>query len=606
VNAHTKLKWRCSEGHEWENTPGHIKSGQWCPYCAGRYQTIEEMLEIAKERGGECLSKEYVNSASNLRWRCSIGHEWEATPDNVKRGTWCPYCAIKIRADKQRDTIENMRKIVQSRCGECLSKKYVNDSTKLRWRCSEGHEWEASPNYIKKGVWCPICSQGVSERICCATFEKIFKEKFPKKRPKWLINPETGKLLELDGYCKKLRIAFEFHGEQHYREIEFFHTTRSFKEQQRIDQLKRKLCGDHGVKLIEVPMMDYEEIAGFIMKECRDLGIDTGPVPLDAFDYRGFDVYSPHKLEEMKQIAEFQGGKCLSKNYVNAHTKLRWRCSEGHEWENTPGHIKGGQWCPYCATKKSAEKQRDTIENMRKIAKERGGKCLSDKYVNAHTKLKWRCSEGHEWETVPQVIKKGGWCPYCATEKSAEKQRDTIENMRKIAKERGGKCLSKKYVNNSTKLRWRCSEGHEWEAIPGNIKSRNWCPYCAGKAPSTIEKMREIAMERGGECLSDKYVNAHTKLKWRCSEGHEWKNTPGHIKSGQWCPYCAGRYQTIEDMREIAESRGGECLSKEYVNSKTKLKWRCSEGHEWEAVPSSVKSGTWCPVCARRGRRKKK
>ena len=36
-----------------------------------------------------------------------------------------------------------------------------------------------------------------------------------------------------------------------------------------------------------------------------------------------------------------------------------------------------------------------------------------------------------------------------------------------------------------------------------------------------IEKMREAARERGGECLSDDYVNANTKLKWRCAEGHE-------------------------------------------------------------------------------------
>ena len=115
----------------------------------------------------------------------------------------------------------------------------------------------------------------------------------------------------------------------------------------------------------------------------------------------------------------------------------------------------------------------------------------------------------------------------------------------------------------------------------------------------TIEEMQQIAKERGGECLSKKYINAHTKLKWQCNNGHSWDNTPFHIKQGQWCPYCYGRYQTLEDMQKIANERGGQCLSEKYFNSKTKLKWRCKKEHEWEATPEHIKEGTWCPICAR-------
>ena len=57
---------------------------------------------------------------------------------------------------------------------------------------------------------------------------------------------------------------------------------------------------------------------------------------------------------------------------------------------------------------------------------------------------------------------------------------------------------------------------------------------------------------------------------------------------------------TIEEMRELAESRGGKCLSEKYVNACTKLHWQCAKGHEWEATPGNVKNAhTWCPVCAR-------
>ena len=55
---------------------------------------------------------------------------------------------------------------------------------------------------------------------------------------------------------------------------------------------------------------------------------------------------------------------------------------------------------------------------------------------------------------------------------------------------------------------------------------------------------------------------------------------------------------TIKDMQELANSRGGQCLSTDYIDIKTKLKWRCAFGHEWEATPRLLKAGHWCPECA--------
>jgi hypothetical protein len=116
----------------------------------------------------------------------------------------------------------------------------------------------------------------------------------------------------------------------------------------------------------------------------------------------------------------------------------------------------------------------------------------------------------------------------------------------------------------------------------------------------TIEEMQDLAKNRDGKCLSKEYLNANTKLLWRCEKGHKWEATPGSVKSGSWCRYCAGTVKlTIGEMREIAKSRGGKCLSKIYVNKKVKLKWQCSKGHIWKATPDAVKRGTWCPACAR-------
>ena len=174
----------------------------------------------------------------------------------------------------------------------------------------------------------------------------------------------------------------------------------------------------------------------------------------------------------------------------------------------------------------------------------------------------------------------------------------TIDEMRKIAKEREGECLSDIYINNHTKLRWKCKNDHEWQATANRIKNGTWCPICSSNL-LTIEEMQKIAEKNNGKCLSIEYINNKIKLKWKCSEGHEWFAVPNHIKSGGWCPAC-GRISsvTIEDIQEIAKERGGECLSKYYVNNSIKLKWRCNCGHEWLAAAIGVKNGnTWCPVC---------
>ena len=291
-------------------------------------------------------------------------------------------------------------------------------------------------------------------------------------------------------------------------------------------------------------------------------------------------------IEEMHKIAFERGGKCLSEVYINTITKLKWRCSKGHEWVAQPNNIKSGKWCPVCANTSQI-----TINDMYLIAHERGGECLSKTYINGNTKLKWKCSKGHEWETMPRVIKDDKWCPEC--------NKLTIEEMRVIALERGGKCLTEKYCGANDKLKWSCKNNHEWEATPSSIKSGSWCPVCANTIKLTIEEMHAIALERGGKCLSNSYHDNKIKLKWGCSKGHEWEAQPSNIKHGQWCPKCQKvETLTINEMREIAINRGGECLSDLYVNGNAKLKWKCSKGHEWEASPDNIKNGKkWCPVC---------
>lgn len=221
--------------------------------------------------------------------------------------------------------------------------------------------------------------------------------------------------------------------------------------------------------------------------------------------------------------------------------------------------------------------------------------------MNVATKLKWRCESGHAFEVCATKVKRGRWCPECRGEMILGEKLLTLWE---IAEERGGECLSTNYTGAYRKLRWKCSGGHIWDSTPHSIGQGHWCPECGKKRGGgqrlTIREMQEIARERGGRCISAEYKNVMTKLKWQCSEGHIWEAIPNSIKTtGMWCPKCKHGNLTIQEMQELAKGRNGKCLSTEYANTRTKLKWKCSEGHTWMARPHDIKGGSWCPTCAR-------
>lgn len=46
--------------------------------------------------------------------------------------------------------------------------------------------------------------------------------------------------------------------------------------------------------------------------------------------------------------------------------------------------------------------------------------------------------------------------------------------------------------------------------------------------------------------------------------------------------------ERLEICKKHAASKDGYCLSEKYTNTQTKLKWKCKFGHEWEAASTNV------------------
>jgi Zn finger protein HypA/HybF involved in hydrogenase expression len=183
------------------------------------------MIGIALTRGGNCLSKEYIDAKTKLEWQCKAGHSWFATPNHIKNGTWCPTCSQKNVSDSQRLNIKVAQNLATKNSGKCLSNEYKNARTKLLWECDKGHQWTAVYDSVRKGTWCPSCN----------------------------------------------------------------------------GNLKKEL------------------------KDCQNYALKFN-------------------------------GICLSKEYVNEHTNLIWKCDKGHTWSASPNNVKRGQWCPKCGNASVSQK----------------------------------------------------------------------------------------------------------------------------------------------------------------------------------------------------------------------------------------------------------
>jgi len=55
---------------------------------------------------------------------------------------------------------------------------------------------------------------------------------------------------------------------------------------------------------------------------------------------------------------------------------------------------------------------------------------------------------------------------------------------------------------------------------------------------------------------------------------------------------------TLDGMRELAILRGGRCLTRTWNNHRAPLAFECGRGHRFRAFAGVVKTGQWCPACS--------
>ncbi len=164
----TSYKVRCKTCSKiWNANLYRIRQGQGCPSCAGKNRDIAFFQKLAREHGGQCLSENYGSCKKKLLWRCSAGHQWFASADNIYRGTWCPDCSHKSTSSKLRAKMSVLKSFCTKNKIKLIS-EYSNARTKLVWKClSNGHQFCSTFDNLHRRakshrIVCLVCSKNKS------------------------------------------------------------------------------------------------------------------------------------------------------------------------------------------------------------------------------------------------------------------------------------------------------------------------------------------------------------------------------------------------------------------------------------------------------------
>ena len=192
--------------------------------------------------------------------------------------------------------------------------------------------------------------------------------------------------------------------------------------------------------------------------------------------------------------------------------------------------------------------------------------------------------------------------------------------------------LSALSVRDETVFHWRCSKGHQFRvSIASRVrlhKGSETCPVC--KKLSVLEKRGALFWQRFPELeaqydaaenvsttFRDIVASGKEKLVWKCPQGHRYEASPVRFVQGfarcrtcypqravhrsAWDPSRALSVKFPDLAKEWAADLNSAELSPNSVTygSNKKVWWRCSLGHEFQAVIATrAFQGNGCPFCS--------
>lgn len=277
----------------------------------------------------------------------------------------------------------------------------------------------------------------------------------------------------------------------------------------------------------------------------------------------------------------------LLEDFTSTKKYLQFRCVIcKHQFSSKVAYIQNCEkfGCPQC--RKSIPRRVSTksrlleFDNVQEVARALGFE-TETKTARNDDLIEISCTACHgTYKRIFKRLKERGFI--CKCKKIANQLTKGVrylEEGRAYAKSRGGKIITNTVLLTTDRVIWKCGKGHQWEQpLRSVLKNKTWCRECAGQTPRTLDELRAVAESRGGKLLSTVYVNVDATYDFQCSIGHQFSNTFNHVvRGGQWCPTCNKGSKSEEICRTTFEQLFGV----EFV--KVRPKWlRNSRGRQME------------------------
>ncbi|WP_247688810.1 hypothetical protein [Ralstonia pseudosolanacearum] len=320
------------------------------PQAHHDHPSLARIRERAAQLGFTCLESEWRGYHVTYAFSCSAGHTFSRQASSVVYAKPPAPCPLCEREALR----QRFLAMATERGGICLEGDYLGPEVRHRMRCQHSHEWQALGRKLLGGSWCHTCAR---ETINAKT----------RARGKRLEDLQA-KAAERGGRC----LASEYRGTRAHHEL---------------------ICAQ-GHRWTST---GDEILRGTWCRLCAHREVSERKT-------------DPEGLSRIQAAAQARGGACLDEVYLGQSARYRFQCKEGHVWKTAGQNVLNGGWCRSC----HHESRRLGIEAMQAVAHARGGRCLSETYINKARRLTWECHHGHVWQTSPRSVFAGHWCPSCA------------------------------------------------------------------------------------------------------------------------------------------------------------------------------------------------
>jgi hypothetical protein len=163
-----KLQWKCVEGHTWSVSPeARTYKNSGCPICSNHevlpgYNDLQTRFpEIAAQADGWNPSVVGAGSNKKVKWRCSLGHTWEISPEQRtgKKNSGCPFCSNKKLLVGFNDLATRYPELALEADGWDPT-SIISGHAKRKWKCANGHRWASDVlSRTGRNIGCPSCAK---------------------------------------------------------------------------------------------------------------------------------------------------------------------------------------------------------------------------------------------------------------------------------------------------------------------------------------------------------------------------------------------------------------------------------------------------------------